>query len=975
MAPAPTARAADPELEPGLVGEYFLFGNELGDFPTIAEGRQPTLVRVDRQVNFPEGGFRSTKFSENFYTRWNGFLKADKAGEYGFATSSDDGSRLFIDDKLVVDNGGLHGMGEKSGKADLSAGLHKIRIEYFQAGGDAGCEVSWTPPGDRPRAIPAAALFHAKGADQVPWDQALWKKMKSGAENPNSPWNKMDYGRFLSATVIAPEPADNVTTKGIAVKLNKEGTAGILFDTVMMRVSAGWSGGFLELKGVAFDGAHGVNPTLGGEQKFGTRPGPGWAGPDGSFNDPRDPKTDPYGPMPKDWFHYKGLYLNGDQVTFSYTVGKTDVLETEGTDGKDEEHMVFTRTFRIGPRDRNMKMRVADFEGATEGRGSATITVSTVGAPPAPKGRQETVSLVKGDQSTVAIVTHLPDAKGAQIKADAQIETDKDAIFLQLPAGGEPVVFRLAIWNGPQKDTDELTKVTQAEWVNPIVDPATLTKAGPPHWTEELTTKGVLGTAPAGKNAGDKAAYVVDTLTVPETNPYNSWLRFAGFDFFPDGHSAALCTWSGDVWVVSGIDDKLDNLKWKRFATGLFQPLGLKIVNGDVYVHGRDQITHLHDTNGDGEADFYENFNNDETVSPAFHEFAFDLQTDAAGNFYVIKGGGVNPGGRGFMRPITANQGTVSRISKDGSKLEVIATGFRAPNGMCVRADGQIITGDNQGSWTPVDRLNWVKPGGFYGVPELSHRDPEPTVTDNPLCWLVYPSWDNSCGDPVWVTSDKFGPFKDELLYSSYGKCALFKVLKEEAGGEMQGGVVKFPLQFQSSVMRLRFNDGPNGDGQLYLCGLKGWQTDASRDTAFQRVRYTGKPVYLPTDLHVKENGVEITFLQKLDAQSAADTGNFGVEQWNYKWTSDYGSPEVKASNGQPGHDVLTIKSAKLLADGKTVFLEIPGIQPVMQMLIKYNIDAADGAEVKGEIANTINYVPPDRHLKVEVGKVEEVTK
>ncbi len=92
--------------------------------------------------------------------------------------------------------------------------------------------------------------------------------------------------------------------------------------------------------------------------------------------------------------------------------------------------------------------------------------------------------------------------------------------------------------------------------------------------------------SPEGARAA--GAYVVDTIPVPEKNPYDAWIRFGGFDFFPDGKSAALSTWSGDVWVVSGIDEKLDKLTWRRFATGLFQPLGLKIVDGVVHVHGRD---------------------------------------------------------------------------------------------------------------------------------------------------------------------------------------------------------------------------------------------------------------------------------------------------------------------------------------------------------------------------------------------------
>src|SRR5205085_1858485 len=82
----------------------------------------------------------------------------------------------------------------------------------------------------------------------------------------------------------------------------------------------------------------------------------------------------------------------------------------------------------------------------------------------------------------------------------------------------------------------------------------------------------------AARAAAGKTAYVADTITLPDDNPWNSWLRVAGLDFFKDGR-AAISTWSGDVWIVSGIDEKLEKLQWKRFATGLFQPLGLKIVD------------------------------------------------------------------------------------------------------------------------------------------------------------------------------------------------------------------------------------------------------------------------------------------------------------------------------------------------------------------------------------------------------------
>ncbi len=98
---------------------------------------------------------------------------------------------------------------------------------------------------------------------------------------------------------------------------------------------------------------------------------------------------------------------------------------------------------------------------------------------------------------------------------------------------------------------------------------------------------------------------MVDTIEPPFVNPWNAPFFFGDHDFFPDG-TAMLCTMQGDVWRVDGLDDTLGQVHWRRFATGLHQSLGLIVAEGQIYVLGRDQITRLHDLNGDGEADFYE---------------------------------------------------------------------------------------------------------------------------------------------------------------------------------------------------------------------------------------------------------------------------------------------------------------------------------------------------------------------------------
>jgi hypothetical protein len=468
-------------------------------------------------------------------------------------------------------------------------------------------------------------------------------------------------------------------------------------------------------------------------------------------------------------------------------------------------------------------------------------------------------------------------------------------------------------------------------------DPKQFCNGGPALWPETITTRGRLGFG---------GPYVVDTLTVPEKNPWQSWMRFVAMDFFSDGR-AAVSTWNGDVWIVSGIDEKLQNVSWKRYAAGLFEPLGLRIVNDQLFVHCRDQITRLHDLNGDGEADYYESFFNENPIGPSYHAFGFELQTDRAGNFYYIRCGQ-------RVDPDLPLSGGMVRVATDGSKAELIAHGLRAANGMSIGPNDEITSADNQGNWVPTSRIDLIKPGRFYGYVPHAHTPTPPTTYEPPLCWVPY-QLDNSSGSQIWATSDKWGPLQGRLLHTSFGKSSLFLVLMERDGDRAQGGTVQFPLKFESGIMRGRFHPI---DGQLYVCGLKGWQTSAARDAALHRVRYTGGKVYMPRALNVATNGIRISFTCALQKDSAEDIENYALEQWNYLWSDKYGSPEFSVKDAtRQGRDTVELKSARLESSGQSVFLEIPAIQPVMQMKIQFRLKAQDGASVAHTIHNTINYL------------------
>ena len=125
----------------GLQGEYFTNRNLAG--PSALTRVDPTL-QFDWSHDVPAPGVPRTNFS----IRWKGTLTAPTAGHYALALTGDDGYRLFLDGKQVIDHWFEGGISTQTVDADFAAGSrHNLRIEYFQAGGDASLRFSWVLPG------------------------------------------------------------------------------------------------------------------------------------------------------------------------------------------------------------------------------------------------------------------------------------------------------------------------------------------------------------------------------------------------------------------------------------------------------------------------------------------------------------------------------------------------------------------------------------------------------------------------------------------------------------------------------------------------------------------------------------------------------------------------------------------------------------------------------------------------------------
>jgi hypothetical protein len=454
---------------------------------------------------------------------------------------------------------------------------------------------------------------------------------------------------------------------------------------------------------------------------------------------------------------------------------------------------------------------------------------------------------------------------------------------------------------------------------------------GKARWGEPLVTKLERG------NTG--GPFGVDTLTVPYKNRLGALFFCTGLDFLPDGR-VAVCTCHGDVWLVT-VGEAAKTCSWQRHATGLYHALGLKVIDDKVIVLERGQLTRLHDLNNDGEADFYECVNNAWHCGGGEHSYDTCLETDPQGNFYFFKTGDTH----------TAHGGCLMRVSKDGAKAEVFATGFRHPIGLGMSSSGVITGADQEGNWMPATRIDQYKQGGFYGDMRAHHRATPPKTYDAPLCWLPR-EVDNSAGGQVWVPEKAWGALGGKPLHFSYGRCRPYVLLRQDlSDGRVQGGVAGLPIEFLSGVCRGRFL----GD-TLYVCGLNGWQTAAKADGCLQRVRPTGKPLDAVVGFETEGNTIRLTFARDMDADAAKGAANYKAAWWNYRWSGEYGSKRWKVSDpSKEGMDEVPVRSSKLLEDKRTLELTFEALKPVMQMQVGFNVKAADGKPVVGSVLLTLH--------------------
>lgn len=467
--------------------------------------------------------------------------------------------------------------------------------------------------------------------------------------------------------------------------------------------------------------------------------------------------------------------------------------------------------------------------------------------------------------------------------------------------------------------------------IRPPVQASETTPATPTakRWTEAVRLPLPESSQPNALN--------LEEIPLPLENPYGRAVRPADVNFFNSGR-AALVTVDGDVWLCDGLQPGSHEVVWRRFTSGLHEPLSIRIRDGEIFVFDRSGLWRLLDRNNDGEADYHELFCYQIHQSAETREFPLSLELQRDGGFLVSK-----PGQEGIYSGVL-------RISPDGSDVTLIASGFRQPYLGYDSVTEQIVATDQQGNWVPSSPVHLIKQGGFYGFRRSDTLDDLPVTP--PLTWIPHAE----CGSATtvaWMRNAKMGPLNDKPILLCYQPPRLMQIHMDIDDSAAQGGVTPLDLDIGSKpIMKAAINPA---DGLLYLTGFKIWGTSAEDVVFFGRVRANPSlPWSIPSTARIERRGILLQFEKPLRPESASRREAYTVRRWNYQRTSSYGSGHYKL-DGSPGTETLGVSSAKLSSDRRSVFLGIRDMREVMQIEVGYDVEFEDKSPFRRQTFLTAN--------------------
>ncbi|WP_328653928.1 ricin-type beta-trefoil lectin domain protein [Micromonospora sp. NBC_00330] len=412
--------------------------------------------------------------------------------------------------------------------------------------------------------------------------------------------------------------------------------------------------------------------------------------------------------------------------------------------------------------------------------------------------------------------------------------------------------------------------------------------------------------------------------TLTNLRPSGFQPKVTGMDWLADGR-LVISTWGGsdqsgtsqdgEVWILgnTGGSTAPGNVTTKKIAGGLKEPMGLKVVDGVVYVTEKQRLTRLVNTGGDEVAERLE------TVATwpyggNFHEFAFGLLYQD-GFFYLNLSVSINSGGATTNPQPATNRGTTLKVNKDTGAVSYVAGGLRTPHGIGWGPEGGIFVTDNQGGWLPSSKLVHVKQGRFFNHFTNPAGPFDTAAVTQPVLWMPQNEIANSPSTPLYLTS---GRYAGQFVIGDVTYGGLQRANVEKVNGEYQGALFRLTQGLEAGVSEV--NVGP--DGAIYVGGLGAggnWGQTGKLSYGLQKLTPNTATTFEMLAMRATTTGFEVEYTQPVSTATAAElAARYKLKQWRYVATSNYGGPKID-------EETLTVTSATVSADGKKVSLTVPG--------------------------------------------------
>ena len=425
---------------------------------------------------------------------------------------------------------------------------------------------------------------------------------------------------------------------------------------------------------------------------------------------------------------------------------------------------------------------------------------------------------------------------------------------------------------------------------------------------------------------GVNPAYDLVDLRPAGFEPKVTGLEWMGDDLLvltwgdDDGDPSSV-TAAGEIWKLSGVKDADDpaDVTRTRIAESLREPMGIKVVDGDIYVSEKHQLSKLIDADANGT---YEAKDEIATwpFDGNFHEFAFGLLYKD-GYFYLNLSVSIDLGGASTVPQGSDDRGMHLKVAKDTGAIEYVAGGLRTPHGIGWGPEDEIFVTDNQGGWLPANKLIHVQPGKFYnhyttgpsGPGRFDDQRPTP-----PALWLPHNEIANSPSQPMLIPD---GPFAGQMWIADVTYGGIQRAFLEKVGGEYQGAYFRMTQGLESGITHMLLED----DGSIIVGGLGAggnWGQEGKLQFGLQKLVPNGTETFDVQKMELADGGFDLTYTKPLSEETVADlAAKYRVRQWTYVPTSNYGGPKVN-------EEELTVTGATVSEDGKTVSLKLEGLKP-----------------------------------------------